>query len=65
MTKKKPTVMPDITFIDDDYNGVVDGHDDPIVISAAIINAKVKHVLVDLESSTNILFRDAFDKLGL
>ena len=45
--------------------GVVKGHEDPMVISVAIINAEVKHILVDQGNSADILFRDAFDKLGL
>ena len=36
-----------------------------MVISAAMVNAKVKRVFVDQENSADILFRDAFDKLGL
>ena len=44
---------------------MIPGHDDPMVISAAMVNAEVKRVFVDQGSSADILFRDAFDKLRL
>ena len=40
-------------------------HDDPMVISAIMVNAEVKRVFVDQGSSANIIFQDAFDRLGL
>ena len=36
-----------------------------MIISAVMVNAKVKRVFVDQGSSTNTIFRDVFDKLGL
>ena len=36
-----------------------------MIILVVIINAKVKKVFIDLGSSANIIFRDAFNKLGL
>ena len=44
---------------------MIPGHDDPMVISAAMVNVEVKRVFIDQGSSADILFRDAFDKLGL
>ena len=63
MPRNKSTRMPDNTFTNDGHSGIIEDHDDPMVISTAIVNAKVKCVLIDQGSSTNILFRDAFDKL--
>ena len=44
---------------------MIPGHDDPMVIFAAMVNVEVKRVFVDQGSSADILFCDAFDKLGL
>nr|XP_009420585.1 PREDICTED: uncharacterized protein LOC104000295 [Musa acuminata subsp. malaccensis] len=40
-------------------------HDDALVISARIANAQVRRIMVDTGSSTDILYFDAFRKLGL
>ncbi|RZR77281.1 hypothetical protein BHM03_00002296 [Ensete ventricosum] len=40
-------------------------HDDALVISIRMANAYVKRVIIDMESSTDILYFDAFQKLGL
>ncbi|RRT72823.1 hypothetical protein B296_00009546 [Ensete ventricosum] len=40
-------------------------HDDALVISIRMVNACVKRVMIDMESSTDILYFDAFQKLGL
>ncbi|XP_009389876.1 uncharacterized protein LOC103976409 [Musa acuminata AAA Group] len=40
-------------------------HDDALVISARIANAQVKRIMVDTGSSADILYFDAFQKLGL
>ena len=57
--------IPEIVFSCSNVEGVIPGHDDPMVISAVMVNAKIKKVFVDQRSSTDILFRDAFDKFGL
>ena len=57
--------MPEITFSNSDLEGVILGHDDLMIISAVIVNAEVKRVFVDQRSSVDIIFYDAFDKLGL
>ena len=66
---KKPALTsqpaPDIVFSSSDLEGVIPGHDDLIVISAAMVNAEVKRVFVDQGNLADILFQDAFDKLGL
>ncbi|RZR96240.1 hypothetical protein BHM03_00025211 [Ensete ventricosum] len=40
-------------------------HDNALVISICMANAYVKRVMIDTRSSTNILYFDAFQKLGL
>ena len=40
-------------------------HDDALVISARIANAQVRRIMVDTGSSADILYFDAFQKLGL
>nr|XP_009385177.1 PREDICTED: uncharacterized protein LOC103972544 [Musa acuminata subsp. malaccensis] len=40
-------------------------HDDALVISATIANAQVRMIMVDTGSSADILYFDAFQKLGL
>ncbi|XP_065034299.1 uncharacterized protein LOC135680310 [Musa acuminata AAA Group] len=40
-------------------------HDDALVISARIVNAQVRRIMVDTGSSADILYFDAFQKLGL
>ena len=56
---------PEIVFSSSDLEGVMSGHNDPMVISVIMVNTKVKKVFVDQGSSANIIFRDAFDRLGL
>jgi hypothetical protein len=48
-----------------DYKGVVPHDDDPIVVTLQIFNWDVKRVLIDPCSSTDILYYEAFEKLGL
>ena len=65
--KTSPTLPPtlEIVFSCSNLEGVIPGHDDLMVISAAMVNAEVKRVFFDQGSSANILFQDAFDKLKL
>ena len=65
---KKPhklSTTPEIVFASSDFQGVVLGHDDPMIISAKMVNAEVKRVFIDQGSLVDIIFRDAFDKLRL
>nr|XP_009405170.1 PREDICTED: uncharacterized protein LOC103988354 [Musa acuminata subsp. malaccensis] len=40
-------------------------HDDALVIMARIANAQVRRIMIDTGSSTDVLYFDAFQKLGL
>ena len=62
---QKPSTAPEIVFSSSDFDEVVPGHDDPMVISAKMINAKVKWVFINQGSFADIIFQDAFNKLRL
>ena len=61
---KKSRIEATISFNDNDLEGVKFPHDDPLVIIAVIDNASVKRVLVDSGASVDILFHEAFIKMG-
>jgi hypothetical protein len=51
-----------ISFSEKDRSDVQGPHDDAIVLSLKINTHRVKRVLVDTGSSTNILYLDVFEK---
>ncbi|XP_015955536.1 uncharacterized protein LOC107479935 [Arachis duranensis] len=57
--------LPTISFTKEDGQGIMPGHDDPVVITMILANANLHRTLVDQGSSANILFKLTFDKLGL
>ncbi|XP_025627814.1 uncharacterized protein [Arachis hypogaea] len=54
-----------ITFLPEDCQHSTSAEDAPFVISARIGTGLVQRILVDTGADSNILFRGAFDKLGL
>ena len=56
---------PPITFNNDDIKGIHLPHDDALVVSAVITNFNVQRILVDNESSADILFISAFNKMKI
>ncbi|XP_042489907.1 uncharacterized protein LOC122069891 [Macadamia integrifolia] len=54
-----------ISFSNDDLKGVQTPHDDTLVITMTLVDCRVKRILVDNSSSANILFLEAFQKMGL
>ncbi|XP_072071818.1 uncharacterized protein [Arachis hypogaea] len=63
--REKTPDLPTISFTKEDVQGIAPGHDDPIVITMIFANVNLHRTLVDQGSSANILFKLAFDKLGL
>ncbi|XP_062093974.1 uncharacterized protein LOC133800007 [Humulus lupulus] len=54
-----------ITFTEDDLQGVHLPHDDPLVISLQVDHCQLGRVLIDGGSRVDILFWEAFQKMGL
>ena len=61
---KLPRLDTTITFLDSNMEGCQHPHDDPLVIMVVIANKTVYRVLVDNESSTDIIFASVFNKMG-
>ena len=62
---KLPRLDTSITFSDSDLEGFQHPHDDPLVIRAVVANKTVHRVLIDNESSVDIIFASAFDKMDI
>ena len=62
---KLPRLDTTITFSDSDMECCQHPHDDPQVVRVVVANKIVHRVLVDNESSTDIIFVSAFDKMGI
>ena len=62
---KLPRLDTSITFSDSDLEGCQHPYDDPSVVGAVVANKTVHRVLVDNESSTDIIFASTFDKMGI
>jgi hypothetical protein len=54
-----------IGFSDDDYAGVSLPHTDALVVTLMIANYQTRRILVDTGSSADILFKSAFDYMGV
>jgi hypothetical protein len=54
-----------IGFSDDDYAGVSLPHIDTLVVTLTIANYQTRWILVDTGSSDDILFKSAFDHMGV
>ncbi|XP_058070992.1 uncharacterized protein LOC131220032 [Magnolia sinica] len=54
-----------LTFTEDDAHEIQHPHDDALVVNMTIANCKVYRILVDMGSSANILYFEAFDKMGI
>ena len=54
-----------ITFSDSDLEGCQHPHDEPLVVHAIVANTTVHRVLIDNRSSADIIFKSAFDKMGI
>ena len=65
MKTHKPSSTLEIVFSSSNHERIDPKHDDPMIISAVIVNAEVERFFVDQKSSAYIIFQDTFDKLGL
>jgi hypothetical protein len=54
-----------VGFSDEDYAGVSLPHTDALVVSLTIANFQLRRILVDTGSSADILFKSAFDHMGI
>ncbi|CAL9024966.1 unnamed protein product [Prunus brigantina] len=54
-----------ITFSEEEEEGIIYPHDDPMIIRAEIADYDVGRVLIDIGSSVNVIFADAFRGLGV
>ncbi|XP_058082505.1 uncharacterized protein LOC131230631 [Magnolia sinica] len=63
--KKKKMEKYCILFTDEDAQGIYHPHDDALVVNLTIANRKVFRILVDTGSSADVLFNQAFDKMGV
>ncbi|XP_073129305.1 uncharacterized protein [Henckelia pumila] len=59
------TIQDGLSFSDKDLENPRGTHNDALIISATISNFWVKKILVDSGSSADIIFHDAFVKLGI
>ena len=61
---KRQKVEEPITFTEVDTQGVQFPHNDAVVVSLNIANYDVRRILVDNESSADILFYSAFSRMA-
>ncbi|CAL8084635.1 unnamed protein product [Prunus armeniaca] len=54
-----------ITFSEEEEEGILYPHDDPMTIRAEIADFDVRRVLIDTGSSVNVIFANAFRELGI
>jgi hypothetical protein len=54
-----------IEFSEDDYAGVSLPHTDALVLSLSIANHKIHQILMDMGSSTDILYKSAFELMKI
>ncbi|XP_074327512.1 uncharacterized protein LOC141665426 [Apium graveolens] len=68
LTVKRPRANPTpvISFSDDDYHpGLIEGHQDALVITTRVGNITVKKMLVDNGSSVDVLYHHAFSRMDI
>ncbi|RRT70689.1 hypothetical protein B296_00001752 [Ensete ventricosum] len=62
---KRPAHEEDLDITFRSGNEEYPNHDDALVIAIRMVNARVKRVMIDMRSSVDILYFDAFQKLRL
>lgn len=64
-TKMPKVRWEPITFRNEEEEGILYPHDDPMIIRAEIVDFDVGRILLDTGSSVNVIFTDAFGELGI
>jgi hypothetical protein len=64
MHKKRSCPEEAINFSEKDSTGISQPHDDTLVLSLKINTHRVRRILVDTSSSTDVMYVDAFTKMG-
>ncbi|KAK3008068.1 hypothetical protein RJ639_013511 [Escallonia herrerae] len=62
---KRPRASTSLEFNDFDLEGVICPYDDALVITLQVDAYSVKHILVDIGSSANIIFEEAYSQMGI
>ena len=65
LSLKKQRIEDIILFTKNDVKGIQISQNDVVVVSMMIVKYDVKRVLIDNESSTDVLFYDVFSKMNL
>lgn len=65
MVEKRPRSKPGLEITFGAEEAKFPNHDDALVVSVCIANARVKRVMVDTKSSADMLYLEVFKKLGL
>ena len=65
----RPTKMlryeaTDITFTDEDMNGMEHHHDDPLVVTTMVDNHNVHRILIDTGAASNLMYYSALKAMG-
>ncbi|KAK3001315.1 hypothetical protein RJ639_022280 [Escallonia herrerae] len=63
--KQKTTLVPTISFSEDEIGDIKTPHDDPLVDTLRVGNFDVKRILVNNGSSSEVLFYEAFQKMNI
>ncbi|XP_058092296.1 uncharacterized protein LOC131249526 [Magnolia sinica] len=63
--KERKLEKYNLTFTEEDARGIHYRHDDALVITVTITNLRVFRVLIDTGSSTDVLFTQAFNRMGI
>ncbi|KAK3001473.1 LOW QUALITY PROTEIN: hypothetical protein RJ639_020890 [Escallonia herrerae] len=63
--KQKKEPAQTISFSDDDVGDTRIPHDDPLVVTLRVGNFDVKRILVDNESSAEVLFYEVFQRMNI
>lgn len=63
--KKAGEVKGEISFLDEDLLDVVQPHNDALVLTLRVQEYNVRRILIDMRSSSEIMYIEMFKKLGL